>query len=70
MDVYARLDTEEFTALVAGRPVAVPAKAGDGSTVTVKLILADIGLAEMIKIVVEAARTPEEPCILPPAAFR
>lgn len=67
---HARIDAEAFAALVQGKAVDLLASGGD-HTVTVRLILADIGLAEMIRLVVEGARGPEEePCILPPAAFR
>lgn len=49
-DVYARLDTEAFAALVAGKPVDIPCRVC-GEAGVVHLILADIGFAVMLEAI-------------------
>jgi hypothetical protein len=71
--VYARLDAEDFKALVKGNAVELHAQALD-LEVTVKLILADIGIPALRQAVAEASGVieamgtiePPEPCIIPP----
>ena len=62
MTVYAKIEHEDFAALVQGKAVEIEGRYPQG-TVTVKLILADIGFSKMLVTIGDAmvgrVRTPE-----------
>lgn len=64
MTVYAKIQYEHFAALVQGKSVEIAGRYPQG-TVTVSLILADIGFSKMLVTIgaamVGRVRTPEDP---------
>lgn len=62
MTVYAKIEREDFAALVRGKSVEIEGRYPQG-TVTVKLVLADIGFSKMLATIGDAmvrrVRTPE-----------
>lgn len=53
MTVYAKIEYEDFAALVRGKTVEIAGQYPQG-TVTVKLILADIGFSKMLATIGDA----------------